>query len=113
MPPPRPQYTNTPTEADTCRAYVVPKLQVAGWEVEPHSLAEQRQFTDGRIVLTGTKAIRQKAKKADYLLRRADLQALRPRSKQPPPAQRMQHDSGGYWRLNGRQMWNSSSAMRR
>ncbi len=70
MPPPsRPYYTATPTEADACRQYVVPKLQRAGWESEPHSIAEQRQFTAGRIVVAGTKAKRQKAKKADYLLR--------------------------------------------
>ena len=30
------------TEADTCRKYVVPKLVAAGWEDEPHSIAEQR-----------------------------------------------------------------------
>ena len=36
-------------EADTCRKYVVPKLQAAGWENEPHSLTEQKFFTDGRI----------------------------------------------------------------
>ena len=70
MPPPtRQRFTSTPTEADTCRTYVVPKLQTAGWETEPHSIAEQRQFTAGRIVVAGTKATRQKAKKADYLLR--------------------------------------------
>jgi len=48
---------------------VVPKLQAAGWDTEPHSIAERRQFTAGRIVVAGTKASRQKAKKADYLLR--------------------------------------------
>src|ERR1039457_2248433 len=70
MPPPTgPQFTTTPTEADTCRRYVVPKLQTVGWDTEPHSIAEQRQFTAGRIVVAGTKATRQKAKKADYLLR--------------------------------------------
>jgi hypothetical protein len=30
MPSPRQQYTSTPTEADTCRKYVVPKLQTVG-----------------------------------------------------------------------------------
>src|ERR1039458_1246039 len=70
MPPPtRQRFTSTPTEADTCRTYVVPKLQTAGWDTEPHSIVEQRQFTAGRIVVAGTKATRQKAKKADYLLR--------------------------------------------
>ena len=42
------------TEADTCRKFVVPKkLQVkpAGWDSDPHSIAEQRSFTAGRIVL--------------------------------------------------------------
>ena len=28
-------------EADTCRKYVVPKLQAAGWEDEPHRINEQ------------------------------------------------------------------------
>jgi type I restriction enzyme R subunit len=39
------------TEADTCRKFVVPKLQAAGWDSDPHSIAEQRSFTDGRIVV--------------------------------------------------------------
>ena len=34
-----------PTEADTCRKLVVPKLQAAGWDNDPHSIAEQRWFT--------------------------------------------------------------------
>lgn len=33
-------------EADTCRKYVVPKLQAAGWENEPHSLPEQKSLFD-------------------------------------------------------------------
>jgi type I restriction enzyme, R subunit len=33
------------TEADTCRKFVVPLLQAAGWDDEPHSIAEQRWFT--------------------------------------------------------------------
>jgi type I site-specific restriction endonuclease len=57
------------TEADTCRKFVVPKLQAAGWDSEPHSIAEQRSFTDGRIVVRGGKAERRKGKRADYLLR--------------------------------------------
>lgn len=56
-------------EADTCRKYVVPKLQAAGWEAEPHSLTEQRSFTDGRIIVVGSKARRQPQKRTDYLLR--------------------------------------------
>jgi len=58
-----------PTEADTCRKFVVPKLQAAGWDSDPHSIAEQRSFTDGRIVVRGNKAERKKKKRADYLLR--------------------------------------------
>ena len=56
-------------EADTCRKYVVPRLQAAGWDSEPHSITEQRTFTDGRIVVAGTRARRLKQKRADYLLR--------------------------------------------
>src|SRR5262249_23281656 len=57
------------TEADTCRTLITPKLQAAGWENEPHSIAEQRTFTDGRIVVHGDRANRRKGKRADYLLR--------------------------------------------
>ena len=58
-----------PTEADTCRKFVVPKLQAAGWDTDPHSIAEQRSFTDGRIVVRGNKTERKKKKRVDYLLR--------------------------------------------
>ena len=47
----------------------MPKLQAAGWDSDPHSIAEQRSFTDGRIVVRGSKAERKKTKRADYLLR--------------------------------------------
>ncbi len=57
------------TEADTCRLYVLPKLNEAGWEDEPHSITEQRSFTDGRIIVTGHTVRRQSQKRADYLLR--------------------------------------------
>ncbi len=55
-----------PSEADTCRTYVVPKLYAAGWIDE--QIAEQRTFTDGRIVVAGREARRGKPKRADYLL---------------------------------------------
>ena len=58
-------------EADTCRKYVVPKLVVAGWDDEPHSIAEQRTITNGRIVVVGSKAFRKEQKRPDYLLRYA------------------------------------------
>ena len=62
------------SEADTCREYVTPALLSAGWGDSPFEIAEQRFFTDGRIVLTGRAATRREGKRADYLLRyRRDL----------------------------------------
>src|ERR1700739_2320236 len=58
-----------PTEADTCRKFVVPKLQAAGWDNDPHSIAEQRTITDGRVVPVGKGFIRKPPKRVDYLLR--------------------------------------------
>ncbi|MFZ0921607.1 MAG: DEAD/DEAH box helicase family protein, partial [Candidatus Acidiferrales bacterium] len=55
------------TEADTCRKYVLPKLYASGWS-DDH-INEQRTFTDGRIVVAGSRTIRRKQKRADYLLR--------------------------------------------
>lgn len=56
-------------EADTCRKFVVPKLQAAGWDNRPHAINEQKTFTDGRVVFIGGKARRGKQKRSDYLLR--------------------------------------------
>jgi len=56
-----------PTEADTCRTYVLPKLYSAGWSDD--QINEQRTFTDGRIIVAGAKVYRQPQKRADYLLR--------------------------------------------
>ncbi|OGP15963.1 MAG: DEAD/DEAH box helicase [Deltaproteobacteria bacterium GWC2_55_46] len=56
-------------EADTCRKFVVPKLVEAGWDNDPHSFTEQKTFTDGRIVVAGTRVRRRPQKRADYLLR--------------------------------------------
>ena len=56
-------------EADTCRKWVVPKLQAAGWDSDPHSIAEQRSITDGRIVPRGKGFVRKPPKRVDYLLR--------------------------------------------
>jgi type I restriction enzyme R subunit len=58
-----------PTEADTCRKLVVPKLVAVGWDNEPHSIAEQRTITDGRIIPAGAGFIRKPPKRVDYLLR--------------------------------------------
>ncbi len=55
------------TEADTCRQYVVPKLYAAGWTDD--QISEQKSFTDGRIVVAGSKPTRRPQKRADYLLK--------------------------------------------
>lgn len=44
------------SEADTCREFVTPAIQAAGWGDAPFEIAGQRSFTDGRIVLAGRKA---------------------------------------------------------
>lgn len=56
-------------EADTCRKFVVPKLQSAGWDSDPHSIAEQRTITDGRVIPVGKGFVRKPPKRVDYLLR--------------------------------------------
>src|SRR4051794_24380880 len=58
-------------EADTCRTFVVPKLQAAGWDSAPFSITEQRYFTNpkGRVRVVGGRVVRGKPKRADYLLR--------------------------------------------
>ena len=55
------------TEADTCRKYVLPELYAAGWNDDQTS--EQKTFTDGRIIVAGSKVHRRPQKRADYLLR--------------------------------------------
>ena len=57
------------SEADTSRKLIIPKLQVAGWENDPHSIAEQRSITDGRIIPAGKGFIRRPPRRVDYLLR--------------------------------------------
>jgi type I restriction enzyme R subunit len=57
------------SEADTCRKHVVPKLLAAGWDTDPHSIAEQRTITDGRIIPVGKGFVRKSPKRVDYLLR--------------------------------------------
>ena len=58
------------TEADTCRKYVVPKLLALDWDSDPHSIAEQRTITDGRVIPVGKEGfIRKPPKRVDYLLR--------------------------------------------
>ena len=60
-------YDRNDSEADTCRKYVLPKLYAAGWTDD--QISEQKTFTDGRIVVAGSKVTRRPQKRADYLLR--------------------------------------------
>jgi hypothetical protein len=45
-------------EVETCRAYVRPGLEAAGWDDQAHPIVEQKSFTDGRIVPLAGVAIR-------------------------------------------------------
>lgn len=60
---PRPK---RPTEADTCRDYVLPRLKEAGWSDD--QIVEQYRITDGRIVKVGSKHRRGAELRADYVL---------------------------------------------
>ncbi len=56
-------------ETATCREYVRPRLEAAGWDDYEHPVIEQKSFTDGRIVPTGRNKIKRRPqKRADYLL---------------------------------------------
>ncbi len=54
------------TEADTCRAYIVPKLHAAGWEDD--AIVEQLVLTPGRIVPVGDQHTRKSGLRPDYVL---------------------------------------------
>jgi type I site-specific restriction endonuclease len=58
------------SEADTCRKYITPALQGAGWENPPHDIREQEYFTAGRLlpIGDGEVAVRGERKFADYIL---------------------------------------------
>lgn len=60
-----PEDARVPTEADACRIHVVPALHAAGWGDD--RIREQHYFTDGRIIVAGTRTRRGKRKFADYL----------------------------------------------
>lgn len=56
-------------ENATCREFVRPRLEAAGWDDDKHPIIEQKSFTDGRIVPIGRHKIkRRQQKRADYLL---------------------------------------------
>jgi len=52
-----------PTEADTCRKSLC-RSSSCGLDSDPHSIAEQRSFTDGRIVVARGQGQTQKEKRA-------------------------------------------------
>ncbi len=54
-----------PSEADTCRTYVLPALYAAGWTDD--QIREQVSFTPGRIIVAGGTVRRGKRKRV-YLL---------------------------------------------
>jgi type I restriction enzyme, R subunit len=46
-----------------------PGCKPAGWDDAPHSIAEQRTITDGRIVPLGKSFVRKPSRRVDYILR--------------------------------------------
>ncbi len=55
-----------PLESETCRDYVLPKLEAAGWARD--AIVEQYRVTDGRIIPVGKRYRREKPLWADYVL---------------------------------------------
>lgn len=55
-----------PLESDTCRDYVLPRLNAAGWTGD--QIIEQYPITDGRIMTVGQRHRRDKPLRADYVL---------------------------------------------
>ena len=58
-----------PTEADTCRKYVLPKLIALGVGQRSPFLHRAENLYRRRIVVSGDKIHRRRQKRADYLLR--------------------------------------------
>jgi type I restriction enzyme, R subunit len=82
------------TEADTCRRFVTPAIQHAGWDEEPNAILEQRYITAGRIITLGSNdARRREAKRADYLLRYSTdlvIAVVEAKSEEHPAAEGME-----------------------
>lgn len=55
-------------ETNTCRKYVEPKLEDAGWDGEQHDYTEQYYFTAGKLRPKNRRNLRGNRKFADYLL---------------------------------------------
>jgi type I restriction enzyme R subunit len=60
-------------EANTCRKYVEPKLNQAGWNTAPYDYYEQYYFTNGKIRPKNQGQPRGKRKFVDYLLLKDDF----------------------------------------
>lgn len=56
------------SEADTCRKFVVPKLQEVGWDNEPHFIAGQRSISDGHEIIEFDNFTRHESNIARYPL---------------------------------------------
>jgi type I restriction enzyme R subunit len=55
-----------PSEADTCRDYVLPRLKAAGWTDE--QIIEEYPITAGRVITVGGRHRRERPLRADYVL---------------------------------------------
>jgi len=55
-------------ETNTCRKYVEPKLEDAGWDGKQHDYTEQYYFTAGKLRPKNRRNLRGNRKFADYLL---------------------------------------------
>jgi type I restriction enzyme R subunit len=55
------------SERDICTKFITPALSKAGWDVESQ-IREEVNLTKGRIMVRGRVAVRDKNKRADYVL---------------------------------------------
>ena len=55
------------TEQDISTKYIVPAIQKAGWDVMMQ-VSEQKQITDGRIIISGKNIKRGERKRPDFVL---------------------------------------------
>ncbi|MBD1398811.1 DEAD/DEAH box helicase family protein [Pontibacter sp. JH31] len=55
------------SERDICTKFITPSLAVAGWDIQKQ-VREEWPFTDGRIIVRGSKYTRGQRKRADYVL---------------------------------------------
>ena len=58
-------------EADTCREFVRPKLEAAGWDESPHAYKEQEPFTDGQRFPEEPKHLQDKDLRVHYFAKKS------------------------------------------